>query len=53
MKTVEDLVKEKLEEVIVLARSAGMGNNFFDIYLEDGTNVDINVNQWNSSSDSC
>lgn len=53
MKTVEDLVKEKLEEVIILARECNLGNNYFDINLEDGTNVTLNVTEWNSSSRYC
>lgn len=54
MKSTEDLVKEKLEEAIVLARSAGMGDNWFDITLDDGTNVEMTVNSgWQSSSYDC
>lgn len=53
MKTSEDLVKEKLEEVIVLARAANMGHNWFDITLGDGTNVEFTINEWQSSSYDC
>ncbi len=54
MKSTEDLVKEKLEEAIVLARVAGLGENWFDVTLEDGTNVEIKVDSgWRSSSYDC
>lgn len=54
MKSTEDLVKEKLEEAIVMARAAGLGDNWFDINLDDGTNVEISVsNGWQSSSYDC
>lgn len=56
MKSSEDIVKQKLEEAIVLARASGLGNNWFDIYLEDGTNIEITVSggdSWQGSSYDC
>lgn len=55
MKSSEDIVKEKLEEAVVLARAAGMGDTWFDIYLDDGTNIALTVSNrdWQSSSYDC
>ena len=54
MKSTEDLVKEKLEEAIILARAGGMGERWFDVTLDDGTNVEVTVNAgWQSSSYDC
>lgn len=52
MKTIEQLIAQKLEEAIVMARAEGLGHNYFNIMLEDGENVEVNVS-WRSSSYDC
>lgn len=52
MKTIEQLIAEKLEEAIVMARAEGLGHDYFNITLEDGENVEISVS-WRSSSYDC
>ncbi len=52
MKTTEQLIAQKLEEAIVLARAEGLGHDYFNITLEDGENVEVTV-QWRSSSYDC
>jgi len=52
MKTTEQLIAQKLEEAIVMARAEGLGQNYFNITLEDGEQVEVNV-QWRSSSYDC
>lgn len=56
MKQVEDLIKEKLEEAIVLARHLEYGANFFQVDLEDGTRVAVEITNeggWQGSSYDC
>lgn len=52
MKTLDDMIKEKVEELLLLAKANG-SENYLDIDLEDGTNVIIQANTWAASSARC